>query len=373
MNIEFLTKHSKYFCNLLSINTVNWEDGINSIIPKFSKCFVEFTNEYIKNGYTENMKINLKMYADIFTTIDMYEFDRSIFMVELEKHYQGTTNIYQLSGKDWDLYLPETRGSYVVLNILPENLHTVKTQFKLNLSITDQVKFNTWFYDFCIEDFVDKLCCFHIKELYYSSSQPIPCNLFIRLNKLRKLVFMGLYKFKLNLSVLTLLEELNFTKSCYNKNLDLTKNIKLKILYVSETFNQEIDLSQNVLLEELRFGFYYNQETDLSKNLNLKIIRFDHYYNKKIYLSNQLLLEELSFGYCFNHKIDLSNLINLRKLIIGDVFNHEIDLSNLINLRVLNIGDNFNQELDLSNLKLLKELDFGFEYNQKTNLEKQIN
>ena len=61
----------------------------------------------------------------------------------------------------------------------------------------------------------------------------------------------------------------NYSRSNFNKKIDLSNNIHLTQLTFGCYFNKEIDLSNNIHLTHLTFGYNINQKIDLSKNISL--------------------------------------------------------------------------------------------------------
>jgi predicted house-cleaning noncanonical NTP pyrophosphatase (MazG superfamily) len=169
MDRDYLIENSAYLKRILSDDMINQEqEKFGEMISKFPDCFIKYVNEFIEHKNTENLSITLENYKKIYEAIDMFEFKRDVFLRDLETyHYQGTRNIYQLSGEGWDLYLPETQGWYVINNTLPENLENVKTQYGVNLQISDSID-RSFLSDESVRPLVTELFLFHVKVFYYS-------------------------------------------------------------------------------------------------------------------------------------------------------------------------------------------------------------
>lgn len=71
----------------------------------------------------------------------------------------------------------------------------------------------------------------------------------------------------------------------YNKELDLSKNTKLRVVRIGKRFNQTLDVSENPNLENLHLGIGFNNTLCLCNNPKLKRLRLDNYYGHKLNLT----------------------------------------------------------------------------------------
>jgi hypothetical protein len=361
MNRDYLIKHSTYFKELLTDDIIVHQENIKEITSKFPDCFIEFMNEFIENKRTKNLSIDLESYIKIYETIDMFGFKRDIFLRELEKHYKGTRNIYELSGEGWDLYLPETFGLYTMRNVYPINRRNVKTQYKIKLEITD-VNCN-FLIDEKVDEIITNLFLFHVKVFYFN---PPDNQEIIKEEQTLYTIPKWILKIMKNIEILIF-------GAYYNQKINLSNFINLRELTFGVNYNQKTNLSNLTNLRKLRFSGEYNQKTDLSNLINLKVLIFGSDYNQETNLTGLVNLRELYFGCDYNQEINLSNLVNLRILVFGNNYDQKTDLTNLKNLRELTFGSKYNQETNLSNLRNLEILDFFEYYNQKTNLSSLVN
>jgi hypothetical protein len=407
---HLLTK--KYLCTYsLKFREMFEEEIYSDEIQQddFPVVFLRFIETYqLFKTTVDIMDISLEEYDILYHFFTLWRFE--FFLKELEKHYKGTRNIYELSGTGWDLYLPETQDIYIIRNTIPDNLEKVKTNYRLYLKLDRLDQLENWY---ALNK--DSEIPYHIVKLHYPIVEfkldnsliidEISEDLWEKLVNLKYLNFrhrnpqsfqekvISVDYYKIDLSKQTLLEILILPEIYYDV-VDLSKQKLLKKLRIGENYNQMIDLTKQTLLEELIVGNSYNQKLDLTNQTMLRGLTFGDSYNQELDLTNQTRLKLLVLGSHFNQEIDLSNLRDLRTLIFGkyrtkaiDIsnqkllkylhmgydFNQPLDVSKLKNIRQIYMSKRFNQPIDLTNMRNLCVLEFGSDFNQPIDLSKQEN
>jgi len=161
--------------------------------------------------------------------------------------------------------------------------------------------------------------------------------------------FTGIEKFK-NLEVF----------KCENntaKQIDLSKNTKIKILWCNDCPVSELDLSKNTNLEELYCGGSSLKSLDITKNTELKVLDCYSASIKTIDLSHNTNLETVGLAYCDKlTSLDVSKNTNLIALwMYGCRACEKLTLnnSNLRHLEVVGIGQD---EVDISKCPLIVDV-----------------
>ena len=142
-------------------------------------------------------------------------------------------------------------------------------------------------------------------------------------------------------------------------NLNILKtagNSQLKNLICNANPIDSIDISQNVLLENLEIQtVHWLKRINLSNNIHLKTLKLSDCWIKSLDVSNNSNLKTLEAGGSGLSQIDLSNNLLLEYLDVAGVHLDTLDVSNNIQLKELycgNWGGDWGQEikaLDLSN------------------------
>jgi len=172
----------------------------------------------------------------------------------------------------------------------------------------------------------------------------------------------------LDLSKNTNLQSLNlsFIKI---KTLDLSKNINLQSLDLSFTQIRTLDLSKNINLQKLDLSYNYKLQTlNLSKNINLQKLDLSDPRMKTFDVLKNISLQELSLSGARMKTLDVSKNINLQGLWLNNIRMKTLDISKNINLRSLNISKNIDL-LSLNNILYsirIKTLDISKNINLQT-------
>ena len=177
----------------------------------------------------------------------------------------------------------------------------------------------------------------------------------------------------LNLSKNIKLEYLNLTNTSIN-SIDLTNNINLNSLTIAESNITEIDLTNNVLLENLCINHTKIQDIDLSKNIELSelylggfyktwyrgssYIGHDNTYGNNISnldLSNNNKLEIFYAPYNQLESVNLNNASKLKEIYLQSNEINDLNIDNNTALQLLNVYSNKLSSIDISDSMLLKE------------------
>ncbi|MBQ9383843.1 MAG: hypothetical protein IJT87_06365, partial [Ruminiclostridium sp.] len=140
------------------------------------------------------------------------------------------------------------------------------------------------------------------------------------------------------------------------KNLDLSKNLKLKTLICCGLGLEKLDVSKNVMLEKLVCGNNNIVTLDIKKNTALKVIGCEKCGLKELDVSKNTQLTDLGCGNNMLTELDISKLTQLETLYIPNNFISEIDVSNCVSLEGLTFPLNRIKHIDLSHNKKLKYL-----------------
>ncbi len=143
------------------------------------------------------------------------------------------------------------------------------------------------------------------------------------------------------------LESLDCSK-CQVKQLDVSKNTKLKVLYCSQNILTSLDLSKNRKLEDLACGSNRLKELDLSKNTKLKHLSCNDNKLAKLDLRKN---KELKMVWCMNNK--------LKSLVLGKPKELETLYAVHNNLKSIDIGG---CSTLLENNRYRYHADFNFDY-----------
>lgn len=145
--------------------------------------------------------------------------------------------------------------------------------------------------------------------------------------------------------------------------LDLSKNTKLKKIWVYDNAIQSIDVSKCAKLEELLVGSegycFKNRltELDVSNNTHLKVLKCGNNLLRHLDVSNNPELEILECHLNQLEEIDLSNNSALLEFSAWNNLLVRLDVSACPLLKVLDFRGNQLSEIDLSNNEILEELD----------------
>lgn len=151
------------------------------------------------------------------------------------------------------------------------------------------------------------------------------------------------------------------------KNIDVSKNTKLKYLDVSYNKLDGLDVSKNHELIELKFINDGLKELNISNNLKLKKLDMSKNEVPELDVSKQKDLEELL---CFHNQLttlDLTNNLKLKSLIAYSNKLTSINVEKNKALENLDLGVNKLTELNLKNNTSLKYLDVSI--NKLTKLD----
>ena len=147
--------------------------------------------------------------------------------------------------------------------------------------------------------------------------------------------------------------------SLYGNNIssiDLTKYIELEELYLGNNQITDIDLSNNTKLRHLCLDSNKLSTIDLSNNTFLTYLDLDDNKLTSINLNNNDKIWFLDLSYNQITNIDLSNNTKLRDLYLDSNKLSTIDLSNNLNLGKIELGWNNLSHIDLSNYNQISRL-----------------
>ena len=159
-------------------------------------------------------------------------------------------------------------------------------------------------------------------------------------------------------------------------SLDLTKNTKLSFIMAHANDIATIDFSNNLLLEDLYISGNQLTELDISKNTKLKILSASENKLSDLNLINNLELTELNVANNRLTSLDVSKNLELKSLSVGSFIEDrfeknkltKLDLSKNTKLENLSAFNNKLSSIDLTNNKDLKKIDLIenlFEYKLK--------
>ena len=165
---------------------------------------------------------------------------------------------------------------------------------------------------------------------------------------------------------LTTLEGLEFLPNlwwldagdCRIESADLTKNTKLKELYLNGNYVlKEVNLSGLTSLETLWLGNNDLDKVDLSGLTALTDLDVSENNLKTLDISDQVNLLNLNAGYNNLSRIDVRANKNLTDLSVDNNRLHDIDVSNNTSLKYLRIVNNAIEDLDITTCPNLTRLD----------------
>ncbi len=152
------------------------------------------------------------------------------------------------------------------------------------------------------------------------------------------------------------------------RHIDISKNVRLEKLYISDTLLTELDVTKNVMLKVLVCGSNDLAKLDVSKNTELEELAFDWTGIKEINLRNCKKLYRFH-SYSTNlEKLDLSQNTELGYLDVISCRLKKLDVSKNVNLVSLNCSQNPISSLDVSKCKKLESLDCNGTDIKKLNL-----
>ena len=170
----------------------------------------------------------------------------------------------------------------------------------------------------------------------------------------------------LDVSNNTSLESLNVSGQNPLESLDVTKNTELKLLYLNISHLQSLDLSNNVKLENLSLGVSREEaddgiesplsSLDVSKNVALTELLVSDSQITSLDISNNLKIKRLQISNSQLKALDVSKNIELQTLWLSHNFLKELDLSNNAQLTGFSVVSNQLKFLDLSSNAALKSL-----------------
>lgn len=149
--------------------------------------------------------------------------------------------------------------------------------------------------------------------------------------------------------------------------IDISKNIKLKSLWLAPSQIDKLDVSKNTLLEELYVSNTNIIELDLSQNKNLVELNCNHTALTQLDVSHNHSLKKLNFSYTNIEEIDTSNNTVLEELNCCDTKITKINISQNQNLQSFNCYNTKISELDFTKNKQLQTLNCC--YTKITNLD----
>lgn len=132
------------------------------------------------------------------------------------------------------------------------------------------------------------------------------------------------------------------------KNIDVSKNTKLEMLYAGENLYTSIDVSKNILLKRLTVSESKITNIDISKNKNLEYFWCSKNQLKKLDVTNNPSLYYLIINNNELTNIDLSKNVVLNRLECQENKLQGIDISKNIALEYIDCEQNPLKNIDLS-------------------------
>ena len=156
-------------------------------------------------------------------------------------------------------------------------------------------------------------------------------------------------------------------------SLDISKNLNLTSLWVTNNQRINLDVTKNVKLTSLWITNIELSNLDVSKNINLTSLRIVANKLSNIDVSKNLKLTELHFVENNLTKLDVSKNVNLINLVCSGTQISDLDVSKNVNLTILNCGGNQLKTLDVSKNMNLEELNCGGNKLTTLNVSKNAN
>ena len=173
----------------------------------------------------------------------------------------------------------------------------------------------------------------------------------------------------LDLTGIDNLENLEYLEIPNNllKEIDLSKNTKLKTLYLDGNKLETLDISKNTLLTDLSVGWNSLTKLDVTNNQKLTSLELDYNQLESIDLSQNLDLTKLSLATNKLEGITLNNNTKLNELFLFHNKLSKLDLNKNTLITNLRLEKNNLEYIDLS--KNTKLTDLMVDNNQLTTLD----